>query len=273
MKFYKSTRTEKNNKDNNEASHILLENIDEVNVYLENTHILWQNSINAFSYFNTLGKEERAKAISHTCSKDPVTALTGLISSMWGYETPVSPNVVSDFYKEQMIDFFYEKENIFVNKVGGYMYVEAFDIDNDFELIQDIDLKKFLSFDNHSFEYSSSENKFLVLENDPILDSWTSNKFNNQRIPYICSLRETMAEDKFEKLCKRALSYGIKKIFVYTTGTDYEQMEEYIKRTYDCGFREYEWIINNNDFKNREDNLKEFLNNFKEEIDYKISYI
>lgn len=226
MKFYKT-------KESKDLTHILLESLEEVNLFLANKDKFWNNSFKGFEQMN---------------SKEPVT---------------------NDFYNKQMLDFFPIKNNVLVNKVGGYMYKEGFDMDNDFILLLNLSMKDFFNKKNVCFEYYSYKNNILVFENDPVLDPWTVKHFNDFRVPYICNLREILTTNRFEEICTKYTSYYSKKAFIYTTGLDYEQILDYTERAIKCGFKEFTWYFTN-DFK-KESDLKEFLKLF--DIKYQINYI
>lgn len=262
MKFYKT-------KDAKELTHILLESLEEVNLFLANKDKFWNNSFKGFEQMNSKEPVTRAKMISHTMSKNAVVELARVHSHFLQYKIPVSINVVNDFYNKQMLDFFPIKNNVLVNKVGGYMYKEGFDMDNDFILLLDLSIEDFFNKENVCFEYDSYENNILVFENDPVLDPWTVKHFGDFRVPYICNLREILATNRFEEICTKYTSYYSKKAFIYTTGLDYEQILDYTERAIKCGFKEFTWYFTN-DFK-KESDLKEFLKLF--DIKYQINYI
>lgn len=262
MKFYKT-------KESKDLTHILLESLDEVKLFLANKDMFWSNSFKSFEQMNSKESVTRARMISHTSPQNAIVALAGIHSAMLNYKMPVSINVVNDFYNNEMLNFFHIKNNVFVNKVGGYMYKEGFDLQNDFDLLEEFVIEDFFNKENVCFEYDSYENNMLVFENDPVLDTWTVNHFGDFRVPYICNLREILATNRFEEICTKYTSYYSKKAFIYTTGLDYEQILDYTERAIKCGFKEFTWYFTN-DFK-KESDLKEFLKLF--DIKYQINYI
>lgn len=264
MKFYKC-------KESKELTHILLESLEEVNLFLANKDMFWNQSFKDFSYMNGFEKVSRARLISHTRPQNAVTALAGVHSAMLNYSIPVSINVVNDFYNNEMLKFFHIKNNVFVNKVGGYMYKEGFNLEQDFDLLEEFSIEDFFNKDNISFEYDISESKVLVFENDPSLDPWTVNFFNNSRVPYICNLRDVLASNKFEETCTKFTKYYSKKAFIYTTGLDFDQIIDYTQRAYDCGFNNFTWYFNTAENFNRESELVDFLS--KLNITYTINYV
>lgn len=264
MKAYKS-------KVNKDISHVLLESLDEVIFYLNKKDIFWEQSFNIFNNMNKWEEATRSRIISHSNHSNVIVSMSAVQSAIFKYKIPVSANVVNDFYNKGMIDFFSKKNNIFVNRSGGYCYIEAFNIEDDFDLVGNFSLDDFFNQDNYSFNYITNENKILIFENDPTLDPFTVNYFKDETIPYLCNLRDLMATDKFDTLCSKFVKYYSKRAFIYTTGSDYDQMLDYTLRAVKAGFNDFQWIFNDFDL-DKEIEFREFLNEIKD-IKYTIEHV
>lgn len=258
MKFFKYKESDEN------LTNILLEDKNEVLLFLENKNIFWEQDIQNFhKLILTEDKDLRAKLISHTTFRTPIAEISKRVSVMYKHSLQFDPEYFSNMYDTAMLDFIEKFDDVFVNSVGGYCYSKAFDM-NEYEELFEFKLEDIFIKTTHSFNYDKSENNVLVLENDPVLDKWTIEHFDG-RFPYILNLRSVMATNKFEELLNK---FSGKKIFVYTTGLDYDQIIDYVNRSIKCGFDEFEWVFNG--FEN-EKKLKEFLNS--KNIKYKISNI
>lgn len=219
-------------------------------------------------------KATREKMISHSKFRTPITEVAAVIGGILFDDCGrLNPSYFQNMYNTGMIDFIQDTRfnNVFVNRVGGYCNFEAFDKDDYIE-VYGFSIDDLLNDISYSFNYDDYEHKFLILENDPVLDKWTTENFDNKVISYICNLRTIMKTNKFEELLTRFSQNYSKRIFVYTTGLDYEQMLEYTERAIACGFEEFEWVFNG--FA-REDEFKEFLDSLvnKNNIKYKISRV
>jgi hypothetical protein len=239
MKFFKYKENE-----TKKVTHILLETKLEVELFLQNKNIFWQQDIdNFYKLILTEDEDLRGKLISHTTFRTPISRISkGVSTNLYDNKLQFNPLFFLNMYDKNMLAFIEKYGNVFVNENGGYCYFETFSKD-DYEEVFGFDIKDLLSGEAcFSFEYDSSENKVLVLENDPILDKWTVNNFKG-RVPYILNLRTIMQTNKFEEILKSFVKNHSKKIFVYTTGLDYDQMIEYTNRSIDCGFEEFEWVF------------------------------
>lgn len=262
MRFYKYKKDNSNN-----ITHILLENKDEVIMFLENKDIYWEQDVDNYIKMSLIeDKSTRTKLISHTMFRTPISILSRTMSDiLYDNNYMINPSYFMNKYNEDMLSFIERFGNVFVNKVGGYCNIEAFDLEN-YNEVFNFNLNDIFNDSSYSFSYDNN-NKFLVLENDPVLDKWTLNHFKG-RFPYICNLRTIMKTNNFEDLLKKFKKYYSSKIFVYTTGLDYEQMIDYVERAIECGFDEFEWVFNG--FENIKE-FKEFLST--KNIKYKISFI
>lgn len=262
MKFYK-------NKGTDEISHVLLESIEDVNLYIENKDIFWKQSIEDFNFCNNESIESRSRILTHSKSKNTVVALAKTHATFFNFKVPVSANVVNDFYNKQLVKIFKLKNNLFVNKVGGYCFKEAFDMD-EYEMVFEIELKDFLSSDNYSLEYFNSSVKFLVLENDPIIDKYTINFICGEIFPYLCNLREAMASGLLLEVCKKFKKYehekNSSKILIYTTGYNFEQILKYVNIISESNIKKISWIFKEKLPKEKEDILVKLLK--EKEIEY-----
>lgn len=270
MKFYKYKAEEKH-----AVTHILLENLEEVKLFLSNKDIFWQADIDNYIKMTLIeDKATREKMISHSTFRTPISQVTAVMGGILFDDCGrLNPSYFQNMYNTGMIDFIQDPRfnNVFVNRVGGYCNFDAFDKDNYIE-VYGFSIEDLLNDISYSFNYDTNNENFLILENDPVLDKWTKEKFDNKVIPYICNLRTMMKTNKFEELLTRFAKYNSKKIFVYTTGLDYEQMLEYTERAIACGFEEFEWAFNGFE---REDEFKKFLDSLvkKNNITYKINRI
>lgn len=270
MKFYKY-KGEKSHS----VTHILLENLEEVKLFLSNKDIFWQADIDNYIKMTLIeDKATREKMISHSSFRTPISDITAVMGGiLFDDSGSLNPSYFQNMYNTGMIDFINDPrfDNVFVNRVGGYCNFEAFNKDDYIEVFG-FSIEDLLNDISYSFNYNNYEDKFLILENDPVLDKWTTEHFNNRVIPYICNLRTMMKTNKFEELLIKFSQNYSKKIFVYTTGLDYEQMLEYTERAITCGFEEFEWVFNGFE---REDEFKKFLDSFvkKSNITYKISRV
>jgi hypothetical protein len=268
MKFFKYKKDE-----SGKVTHILLENKDEVLMFLSNKDIFWKHEFDSFTKMMLIeDKQTRERLVSHTMFHTPIVSLTRKLNYLYdesfGFDLLKDVEFINDMYNKDMLDFIEKYDDVFVNRVGGYCYFEAFDKDAYEELfnleLQDI----FKSGKNtYSLHYDTTENKVLVLENDPTLDEWTMKHFDG-RVPYIVNLRSVMATNEFEEILNKFIKNYSKKIFVYTTGLDYEQMIDYVNRAVNCGFEEFEWVFNGFE---RESEFREFLDS--KNIKYKITQI
>ncbi len=270
MKFYRYKEEEKHS-----VTHILLENLEEVKLFLSNKDVFWQSDIDNYIKMSLIeDKNTREKMISHSSFRTPISTITSTMDHILFDDNGIfKPSYFQNMYNDGMVDFIQDPrfDNVFVNRVGGYCDFDAFDKDNYIEVFG-FTIEDLLNDVSYSFDYFDSENVILILENDPILDKWTIDYFNKLPVPYICNLRTIMKTDKFEELLKRFSQNYSKKIFVYTTGLDYEQMIDYTERAVACGFEEFEWVFNG--FK-REPEFKKFLDSLvkKNNSKYKINYV
>ena len=270
MKFYKYKKEEKHS-----VTHILLENLEEVQLFLSNKDIFWESDIDNYIKMTLIeDKSTRERMISHSSFRTPISNITATMGSILFDDCGrLNPSYFQNMYNTGMINFICDPRfnNVFVNRVGGYCNFEAFDKDDYIE-VYGFSIEDLLNDVSYSFNYFSAEHKMLILENDPVLDKWTVNHFDGFPVPYICNLRTMMKTNKFEELLTKFSQNYSKKIFVYTTGLDYEQMLEYTDRAVACGFEEFEWVFNG--FK-REPEFKKFLDSLVKEnnIKYKINYV
>lgn len=270
MKFYKYQKEEKH-----DVTHILLENLEEVKLFLSDKDIFWQADIDNYLKMTLIeDKATRERMISHNMFRTPISDIAATMGRILFDDCGrLNPSYFQSMYNTGMIDFIQDERfnNVFVNRVGGYCNFEAFDKDNYVE-VYGFSIEDLLNDISYSFDYFASEHKMLVLENDPSLDKWTVNHFDGFPVPHICNLRTMMKTNKFEELLTRFSQKYSKKLFVYTTGLDYEQMLEYTQRAIACGFEEFEWVFNGFE---RETEFRIFLDPLfkKNNIKYKISHI
>lgn len=268
MKFYKYKKEEKYS-----VTHILLENLEEVKLFLSNKDVFWQSDIDNYLKMALIeDKSTREKMISHSSFRTPISVITSTMGSiLFDDNGSLNPSYFQTMYNAGMIDFIQDPrfDNVFVNRVGGYCNFDAFDKDNYIEVFG-FTIEDLLEDVSYSFNYFASEHNMLILENDPVLDKWTVEHFDGFPVPYICNLRTIMRTEKFEELLTKFSQNYSKKIFVYTTGLDYEQMIEYTQRAINCGFNEFEWVFNGFE---REDKFRKFLDSLDQNNNrtYKIS--
>lgn len=269
MKFYKYKKEEKQ-----AVTHILLENLEEVKSFLSDKDVFWQADIDNYLKMTLIeDKQTREKMISHASFRTPISNIAATMGVILFDDCGrINPSYFQNMYNTDMIDFIQDERfnNVFVNRVGGYCNFEAFDKDNYIEVFG-FSIGELLENNSYSFDYFDSEHNVLVLENDPTLDKWTVEHFDGFPVPYICNLRTIMKTNKFEELLTRFSQNYSKKLFVYTTGLDYEQMLEYTERAIACGFKEFEWVFIGFE---RENEFRIFLDSLvkKNNIKYKISY-
>lgn len=267
MKFYKYKKEEKHT-----VTHILLENLEEVKLFLSDKDVFWQADIDNYLKMTLIeDKETRKKMISHSSFRTPISEIAATMGNILFDDCGrINTSYFQNMYNNGMIDFIQDERfnNVFVNRVGGYCNFEAFDKDAYVEVFG-FSIEDLLNDCSYCFNYDSYETKLLVLENDPTLDKWTVEHFENVTVPYICNLRTIMKTNKFEELLTRFSQNYSKKLFVYTTGLDYEQMLEYTERAIACGFKEFEWVFVAFE---REAEFKKFLDSLvkKNNIKYKI---
>lgn len=263
MKFYKHK-----DETNHAVTNILLETKEEVLLFLQNKDIFWEQDIDNYIKMTMIDdKSTRDRLIGHTSFRSPIAEVAKRFSSLFDYVTNFSPSSFAIQYNDGMISTFERHSNIFVNRKGGYCFFGAFNKD-DYTEVFGFNIEDLMNDCSYSFNYFNSEKNVLVLENDPVLDSWTTEYFELP-VPYICNLRTIMKTNKFEELLKEYIKRNKStKLFVYTTGLDYDQMLEYTERAIACGFTEFEWVFNGF---TREYEFVKFLNS--KSIKYKISHI
>lgn len=129
-----------------------------------------------------------------------------------------------------MLQHIAKGRTLMVNSNGGY----AFDL----EIVETFDYEP-KELVNHYIENTDC----LVLENDPKVDKYTVEYFKNleTKFSYICSLR-SYSEARLTAIMKewRKKCRVNKKIFVYTTGIDSDQMYMYTHCAMRSGIKDLE---------------------------------
>lgn len=265
MKFFKyKENIEK------QITHILLENENEVKLFLKNKNIFWEQDVQNYIKLSLIDDvKTRDRLMSHTIFTTPISSISYKMSNiLFDGQHYINPDYYSNMYDKNMLKFINKYGDLFVNYVGGYCNFSSFDKD-EYEEVFGFNLENLFlnSKTTYSFNYEYDEEKVLVLENDPILDSWTTKNFKG-RVPYILNLRSVMQTQNFEEILNKFSNSYSKKIFVYTTGLDYEQMIDYVNRSINCGFEEFEWVFNGFE---RIDEFELFLKS--KNIKYKYKFI
>ena len=133
MKFYKYKKEEKQ-----AVTHILLENLEEVKLFLSDKDVFWQADIDNYLKMTLIeDKSTREKMISHTSFRTPISSISASMGSLLFDDCGrINPSYFQNMYTTGMIDFIQDERfnNVFVNRVGGYCNFEAFDKDNYIEV-------------------------------------------------------------------------------------------------------------------------------------------
>ncbi len=139
------------------------------------------------------------------------------------YKNPIYELVPEmERYRKQLYGYLIEFNNVYINKVGGFMF--SYD---HFEepLLSIIDIESVPTEQNFLFNPTA---KYLVLENDYTIDDSTIHYFRTigEDYSYVVNLREEIQNKKIKNHLKEFYEYtsdGI--IFVYTIGGDQEQLD------------------------------------------------
>jgi hypothetical protein len=138
----------------------------------------------------------------------------------------------SNLYRDTLLDDINRRGYTWINAGGGIYAAESIE-DNDIVLVSEHEFKKEdMETENLFLEKGS---KFLILENDPQLDTWFKDNIDG-KYSYLLNLRncmknqqlKTYLEEYFYQPYNNSEEKSQKKVFIYTTGSDVKQMDEYI---------------------------------------------
>ncbi len=221
---------------------LLLENYTDMGIFFDYIEGNFKTEIDLYRKYSKLELENKKKTISHTWWKTPVGLATATIASMFDFNELIQASGLMSIYKKSIQDDISKHNRCIINKVGGIYPAECFNEDT--WIFIEEEQVNYKIFSQNSIILNSE--KCLILENDPALDKWTIEKMRKDEsfsnASYIINLRDVLAdEDIFEKTIRR---YKFDKIFVYTTGLDYEQMIDYTTRAIKCGIKKFEFIFN-----------------------------
>jgi len=165
----------------------------------------------------------------------------------------------ASLYEKNIKELFQNQGYVRINSSGG---IYCGDIGEDsrssnIEINKVSSIREVFQTENFAIEKDS---KFIILENDPEPDSWYKENIK-EKFSMIINLREVMAQNRQLEsyLYNFKDNVGINKIFVYTTGNDINQMEEYIKIGKKCGF-DIEIVFNDYFLKQEKERLMEKYN-------------
>lgn len=146
------------------------------------------------------------------------------------------------------VESFIKYGNILLNKVGGYCHY-----DPSFMKIEHV--KDYKPSDKISkLKVIKEGTDYLNLENDPELELYTKDFLKHTNFSYITCLREFSEED-LEKAMREFVSKGGHTLWMYTTGSDVEQMYDYSKIALKCGILEFSFYFNSGE----NEHILEFL--------------
>lgn len=238
-------------------THLLIETEEELHNYLEYARNSFDNEIQTFLTMKNSNMAEVSiqKFVSHTLFSTPIVKATKQIEMINVH--PFKNNLLQTITKAGnfLISYFnneYEKtlklvfnkyDGVAINVAGGCMPKTLLTKEEYENVTQKLRIK------NNNIELFNTKNCFLnpyyrtlVLENDPQIDSYTQHYFEEKKegFSYIVNLRKAMETTEFEDfITKNKLT----KIFVYTTGLDLGQMEDYTTRAINCGVTSFEIIF------------------------------
>ena len=228
-------------KESEESRFLLLENYTDMGIFFDHIEDKFKTENNTYDKMSNIKDEDtKSKLISHTCFNNPVALATAITASFVGYSPLVKSCAMMKLYKKYVQDDIEKSGCCIINSVGGMYPPEAYKKD---EWIIKEDSYNMDWFKSNNCIYETNE--LLVLENDPVIDEYTIDllgEFYNfpNNYSYIVNLRDTLATDEYEKYLRIG---EFKKIFIYTTGLDNEQMYDYTERAINCGVKEFEWVF------------------------------
>ena len=155
----------------------------------------------------------------------------------------VNPVFSVDKYIAQISDnklkTFLEYGNIIINGMGGYNYYDP-------EYMVILSKKEMEPIDQLKSSYKVPDGtKWLNLENDPELEKYTQDNLSSIDInfSYIVNLR-SFCEERLKEVITEFVSKGGRGLWIYTTGSDLEQLKDYVILTNKLGVEKYKFTFN-----------------------------
>jgi len=140
---------------------------------------------------------------------------------------------------QNKLNTFLEYGNILINRVGGYTHY-----DPDHMVI--LSKKEMEPSDQlKNFYLIPIGTKWLNLENDPELEKYTHNTLStiDTNFSYVVNLR-SFNKERLEEVFTEFVSKGGQGLWIYTTGSDLEQLQDYVILANNLGVKEYDFTFN-----------------------------
>lgn len=144
-------------------------------------------------------------------------------NEFFGKLSKLAFSMSKDLYIKSLVSEIERKGCSYINESGGIYAGDSIDA----ELIEEFEFIKNEAVNNL---FLNDDSKFLILENDPELDPWTKENIK-EPYSYLLNLRTCMKNETFLKYLKMYMyngKYFDRVILIYTTGSDMEQMENYL---------------------------------------------
>ena len=132
-----------------------------------------------------------------------------------------------------------EHGNVLINGVGGYTHYDP-------EYMVVLSKKEMKPIDQlKNFYHIPSGTKYLNLENDPELEEYTQNTLSTIDVDfsYVVNLR-SFSKERLEEVFTEFVSKGGQGLWIYTTGSDLEQLQDYVILASRVGIKKYYFTFN-----------------------------